>query len=208
MHLKSNLHYSADFALLKKSDVSDGFITFKREKTKRTSKSAEQIKIVLIPELQQIIDRWGAKEGHISFSNPNYLQSGKRSEKDCAAGYDRINHYMKLISKELKLPLTPTSYHARNLYATIIQTSGVPISMISKNLGHANIAITQAYLGDFGDQQLKDAAKNLGGFYCAVITIKVIHSFCLSLYKQNLYYGTKFMRETFPSICYTSRPCD
>ena len=54
---------------------------------------------------------------------------------------------MKRIAKDLKLEKIPTTNFARHSFSTILKRAGVPIEMISEQLGHTSIKTTEIYLG-------------------------------------------------------------
>jgi integrase len=43
---------------------------------------------------------------------------------------------------------------ARHSWATIAKNSGTPTQFIMERLGHSNVAVTQSYLDQFGDDEL------------------------------------------------------
>ena len=73
----------------------------------------------------------------------------------------KVNKHLKLICKELKLPLNLTTYVARHSYATVLKRAGVSTSIISESLGHSSERITQTYLDSFNNEQINHAMKNL-----------------------------------------------
>ena len=58
----------------------------------------------------------------------------------------KVNQYLKEISKELGIYKNITFHSARHTFATTITLSnGVPIETVSKMLGHTKISTTQIY---------------------------------------------------------------
>ncbi|MGB4555142.1 MAG: site-specific integrase, partial [Bacteroidales bacterium] len=51
----------ADLCRLRYSNISDGKISYNRQKTIRTDKDKTKIVAIMLPEMQRIIDQWGNK---------------------------------------------------------------------------------------------------------------------------------------------------
>lgn len=152
----------ADMIQLKYSNVVDGEICFIRQKTKRTNSTVKEIKIVILEEIKRIITKWGNPENPENFIFP--FLSGNPSPEDVHKTKNditsRINRRMRKIGKELKIEGLST-YVARHSYATILQNKGVPVSLISKNLGHSDIKTTENYLAGFEKDQRVETAQML-----------------------------------------------
>lgn len=149
-----------DLLKLKYSNIVDEEICFIRQKTERTTKNRKEIRVVICPELQTIIDKWGNKPINNSHIFP-YL-TGKESaierKKITRDVTKRINMRMKLIGEELGIGKI-TTYTARHSYATVLKRSGANISYIGESLGHSDLKTTEAYLASF---EKEERAKNAG----------------------------------------------
>ena len=75
-----------------------------------------------------------------------------------------INMYMRRLAMKLRLQRVPTTNFVRHSFPTVLKRSGVPIQMISEQLGHTSIKTTQIYLGSFENAQKKDITKFLTSF--------------------------------------------
>lgn len=71
---------------------------------------------------------------------------------------------MKRLAINLNLERVPTTNFASHSFSTILKRSGVPIEMISEQLGHTSIKTTQIYLGSFENSQKRDITKFLTSF--------------------------------------------
>ena len=71
---------------------------------------------------------------------------------------------MKKIAEDLKLDRAPTTNSARHSFSTILKRAGVPIEMISEQLGHTSIKTTQIYLDSFENDQKREITKYLTSF--------------------------------------------
>ncbi len=157
-----------DIALLKYKNIQNNKIYFLREKTKRSTKQDQkEITVVLLPEIQNIIEKWGAKP-----QEPETFIFGMiKSEDDARTvlmnvrqATKTINKYMKRIGKELKLSLKLTTYTARHSFATILKREGASMELISENLGHKDLKTTQNYLDSFEDEIKESFQKKLLNF--------------------------------------------
>ena len=147
-----------DMLKLKFSDIVDGEICFVRQKTERTTKNRKEIRAVVSPQLQTIIDKWGNKPLPDNYIFP-YMKGHETAIERKAIVRDvvkRINKRMKLIGEELGIG-NITTYTARHSYATVLKRSGANISYISESLGHTDLRTTEAYLASF---EKEERAKN------------------------------------------------
>ncbi len=152
----------ADMIQLKFKNIIDGEICFIRQKTKRTNSTVKEIRIVVIDEIQRIIDKWGNSPEADNYIFP-FLSGNPSAEEIHIKKNDvtsRINRKMRSVGKKLGIEGLST-YVARHSYATILQNKGVPVSLISKNLGHSDIKTTEHYLAGFEKEQRFEVANLL-----------------------------------------------
>lgn len=142
-----------DIALLKYSNIGDGFIYFTRSKT------GKNVKVSLTEKAVDIIDKWG------NTSNDKYeyifpiLNAGYSAKQQVYRISDiikRINKNTKDICTELEINKNVTTYVARHSYATHLMRHSLPVGFISKQLGHTDIKTTVNYLADFEVTQMKE----------------------------------------------------
>lgn len=135
-----------DIAYLKKSDITENTIRYKRRKT------SQPITVTLIPEAREIISRYANKS--------NYIFAIIKSEKQEDAyrqyrnGLASQNRRLKTISNILGLEQPLTTYTARHTWATLAQNKGVPTAVISRSLGHTSETTTRIYLGSMDTKML------------------------------------------------------
>ena len=160
-----------DIASLKYENIQKDKKSFKfiREKTKNSTKDNLQvIEVIITEEIERIIDKWGNKPikpmNYIfNIFDPNKMsEKGKRDAVKNAS--KNIGKYMKIIAAELSLEARPTYIYARHLFSTILKRAGVPIEMISEQLGHTSIKTTEIYLGSFENDQKREITKYLISF--------------------------------------------
>jgi integrase/recombinase XerD len=160
-----------DIALLKYENIQKDKKSFRfiREKTKNSTKDNLQvIEVIITEDIQRIIDKWGNKPIEpvnyiFDIFDPNKMsEKGKRDAVQNAS--KSIGKYMKKIAAELSLEARPTYIYARHSFSTILKRAGVPIEMISEQLGHTSIKTTETYLGSFESDQKREITKYLISF--------------------------------------------
>ncbi len=137
-----------DLVLLRWKDIEYGVIKFVRAKTARTGSKERIIKAPVLPEIQEIIDKWGNKDSKYVFG---YLHENMGSDDIMLVTKNLtrlMNKHLAIITKATELPKIST-YSARHSYATNLLRGGAPIELISGQLGHSRITTTQTYLDGF-----------------------------------------------------------
>ena len=73
---------------------------------------------------------------------------------------------MKVIASEEKANLSriPTTNFARHTFSTVLKNAGVPIALISEQLGHKSITTTEIYFSSFETGKMAEASKHLTAF--------------------------------------------
>jgi integrase len=145
---------------LKYKDIAGGEIHFNRQKTIRTTLKQKEIIATLLPEMQQIIKKWGNTDR----KPDNYIFPFLSIDMDPVTEKRTIQNVIRLcnkkmddISKALKIDRIST-YTARHSYATVLKRSGANIAFISESLGHSNLKTTENYLASFeSDERAKNA---------------------------------------------------
>lgn len=141
-----------DMAYLKKTDLKNGSVVYRRRKT------GQQLTIAWAPEMQAILDKYP--------DNPTqYLLPIIKTEginERCAyrnIGYN-INHNLKKIAGMVGINIPLTMYVARHSWASAAKAKGIPLSVISEGMGHDSEATTQIYLASL-DTSVVDKANSL-----------------------------------------------
>lgn len=127
-----------DMAYLKKSDLINGHVTYRRRKT------GQQLTIEWTKEMQLVLDKYPENES--AYLLPIIRTSGINER--CAyrnVGYN-INRSLKQISNMLGLNFRLTMYVARHSWASAAKAKGIPLGIISEGLGHNSETTTQIYL--------------------------------------------------------------
>lgn len=157
-----------DVCKLTYGNLGTDIITFYRSKTSYSSKVMEPIKIALLPEVREILNRWGNKpcesKGSLQHlfpflkGNETALQIRDKTRRIIK----KINKYIKVIAENLGLGIPNiATYHSRHSYASISKNAGVSIQNISESLGHSSLAVTKSYLASLDDEIIHKNAQVL-----------------------------------------------
>lgn len=141
-----------DMAYLRKTDLSNGYVIYRRRKT------GQQLTIEWTKEMQLILDKY--PENASDYLLPIIRNPG--TNERCAyrnAGYN-INHNLKKIAKKVGVSIPLTLYVARHSWASAAKAKGIPISVISEGMGHDSETTTQIYLASL-DASVVDKANSL-----------------------------------------------
>ena len=144
-------------------DHRDGncFIFF-RKKTENTKKKlAQEVVIPIDEKVQRLLDKVGDKESQfvLGLLNEGYGEStfSNLSKKI----RNRINQSLLSLSSRLNLSIILKTQNARDVYATVLRRSGVPIDQISEMLSHSNTTVTKHYLGSLDTETVHRINENL-----------------------------------------------
>ena len=141
-----------DMAFLKKSDLKNGYVTYRRRKT------GQQLIIEWTKEMQMILDKY--PENATDYLLPIIKNPG--TNERCTyrnMGYN-INHNLKKIAQMVNVQIPLTLYVARHSWASAAKAKGIPLSVISEGMGHDSQATTQIYLASL-DTSVVDRANSL-----------------------------------------------
>ena len=127
-----------DIAFLRKSDVRDGVLTYFRRKTR------QQIRVRIEPETRAVIDRLGPTA--TPFLLPIITDESADPTRQYETAYYRVNRNIQKVGRLLGLSAKLTLYVARHAWASIALTNNVPVSVISRAMGHDSERTTLIYL--------------------------------------------------------------
>ncbi|MCT4644786.1 MAG: site-specific integrase [Carboxylicivirga sp.] len=157
-----------DMARLKYKNLDFKRISFVRAKTERSTKANQKpIVVIRIPEINEIIKKWGNKNTSPEDYVFPILSEQDTPEQEYAKiqqATKTINKYTKRIGKELGFELTLTTYTARHSFATVLKRSGAPVVFISESLGHSSLKTTESYLDTFEDDTKESYQRKLLDF--------------------------------------------
>lgn len=141
-----------DAAFLRKTDVQNGVMTYRRHKT------GQLLYIKVIPQIKELIDRYSSKDS--PYLLPVITSPGNYEHRQYETALRRVNRTLKIIAGMIKLPVPLTTYVSRHAWATIAKSKNVPVNVISDALGHESVVTTQIYL-DSIDTSVIDKANEL-----------------------------------------------
>ncbi len=141
-----------DIAFLKKKDLRDGILSYRRRKTNR------RLLIKWEKPMQELIDKYDTS------STPYLMPIIKVPGEDERGQYlneaHRVNRNLKKIGKLLGLEIPLTTYVARHGWASIAWSKNIPVSTISEAMGHDSENTTRIYLASL-DTSVVDKANSL-----------------------------------------------
>ena len=141
-----------DMAQLTKSNLQDGVLTYRRQKT------SQQLHIRWEAPMQEIVTKYQSE--NTPYLLPLATGKGATFRKRYRNTYDRINKELKKIGKLLGLSIPLTTYVARHSWASVAKSKNVAISTISEGLGHDSEKTTRIYLSSL-DTSVIDTANSL-----------------------------------------------
>ena len=138
-----------DMAYLKKKDLSNGILSYRRRKT------GQQLFIRWEKCMQEIVEKYDA-DYYSSYLLPilKYPYDNRNQYKNVLY---RTNKSLKEIAKMVGLSIPLTLYVARHSWASIAKSKNIPISVISEGMGHDSEMTTQIYLASL-DNAVVDRA--------------------------------------------------
>lgn len=141
-----------DMAYLRKTDLANGYIVYRRRKT------GQQLTIEWTKDMQLLLDKY--PENTSDYLLP-IIRNPDTNER-CIyrnTGYS-INHNLKTVAKMVGVTIPLTLYVARHSWASAAKSKGIPLSVISEGMGHDSEATTQIYLASL-DTSVVDKANSL-----------------------------------------------
>ena len=141
-----------DMAFLKKIDLSNGILTYRRKKT------GQQLSIKWESCMQDIVHFYNKADS--PYLLPIIREPGSNERRQFLSAEHRIIRNLKEIGQSLNLPIPLTMYCARHAWASIAKSKNIPLSVISESLGHDSEKTTRIYLATLNSTAI-DKANNL-----------------------------------------------
>lgn len=142
-----------DMAYLKKSDLKNGTITYRRRKT------GQQLTIKWEKCMEDIIAKYGTNTAtHYLLpiiTNPCFDERTQYRNAIC-----RINVALKEVARLVGLHIPLTMHVARHCWASVAKSKNIPLSVISEGMGHDSEETTRIYLASL-DTSVVDKANSL-----------------------------------------------
>ncbi|WP_421944910.1 tyrosine-type recombinase/integrase [Pedobacter sp.] len=140
-----------DIFRLKWSGISENDFKFIRRKTESKLGESCEITILLNDKLKSIIELHGSDKNNNTYVF-NVIAEGSSEVdmlKSVRSAISMINFNLKKIAKDLGITQNISTYFARHSFSTNLMNNEVPISYISKQLGHSSLKTTESYLSSF-----------------------------------------------------------
>lgn len=141
-----------DMAYLKKTDLQNGVLTYRRRKT------GQQLTIKWEKCMEEIVTKDLTPDSV-------YLLPIIKKPEDERRQYDNalhlVNYRLKELSTMLKLQRPLSMYVARHSWASAAKAKNIPLSVISEGMGHDNEATTQIYLASLETSVVDKANKKI-----------------------------------------------
>lgn len=137
-----------DMAYLRKKDLINGYITYRRKKT------GQELTIELTDEGKAIISKY---RNETQYLLPIITIENGEERKQYQKQLMRINRHLKKIGALVELPIPLSTYVMRHAWATIARDKGIELSIISKGLGHESEVTTRIYLDSIRTTKVDEA---------------------------------------------------
>lgn len=145
-----------DIAYLRKSDISNGILSYRRKKT------GQQLFIRWEKCMQDIVDRYTTDDNRccellLPILDP---MSPRELRNQYLYAAHNVNRSLRIIGGLLGLTAPLTMYVARHAWASIARSKNVPLSVISEGMGHDSEATTRIYLASLETADILDRANS------------------------------------------------
>ncbi|MCM1022244.1 MAG: site-specific integrase, partial [Muribaculaceae bacterium] len=127
-----------DMAYLKKSNLSNGQITYRRRKT------GQKLIVKWTKEMQEVLDKY--PENDTEYLLPIITSATSTPYSQYRSKQYQVNMGLKAVAKSIGLKMSLTLYCSRHSWASIAKSKGIPVGVISDGLGHDSELTTQIYL--------------------------------------------------------------
>jgi len=142
-----------DVAFLKKSDIRNNILTYRRRKT------GQQLEMAVSVEMRRIIDSFRDKTKDSPYIFPIIKTPGINEYRQYESGLKRQNLLLKKLSSHFGLGRSPiqlstlnfqlTTHMSRHTWASLAKELNFPLAVISEGLGHTSEKTTSIYLSSF-----------------------------------------------------------
>lgn len=130
-----------DAAYLKKQDLQNGILRYRRRKT------GQLIEVAIEPMMQEIINRYAGQTKGLPYLFPILPKADEETTyRAYRTALRTYNSHLKLLSQMLGEDINLTSYVARHSWASNMHELHMPLSIISQGLGHELETTTQIYI--------------------------------------------------------------
>ena len=138
-----------DMAYLKKTDLGNGSLTYRRKKT------GQLLTMEWTKQMQEITEKY--KLNATQYLLPIITREDGTERRQYQNMMRKINRHLKDIARLAGLPIPLSMYYTRHSWATIAHGKDVPLAVISEALGHDSELTTQIYLDSIKSSEVDKA---------------------------------------------------
>lgn len=142
-----------DMAYLKKSDLKNGYLIYRRKKT------GQLLTIEWTRQMQALIDKY--KGNTTQYLLPLIVREDGTERRQYQNQMMKINRGLKEIASLMHLSVPLSLYYSRHSWATIARGKSIPLSVISEGLGHDSELTTQIYLDSIKSVEVDRANRKI-----------------------------------------------
>lgn len=142
-----------DMAYLRKSNIRNGFLTYRRHKTNR------QLNIRWEQSMQDIADRYNKTESEFLF--PLIRSELKDYRRQYLSAYQTVSRRLRKLGELLGLTEHLTFHRSRHAWASIARNNNVPLSIITEGMGHDSEKTTRIYLASLDTSAVDSANRKI-----------------------------------------------
>jgi integrase len=149
-----------DVISLKKDNLTEGYIFYKRQKT------GQPLSIKILPCMKDILNKYSTVTAHSPYLFPVLHSAEDEASlwKQYQASLSRHNRHLKSISSLAGLSTKLTTYVARHSWASIASAEGIPLSIISRGMGHESEKTTRIYIARLNPSEVNKANRKVLSF--------------------------------------------
>lgn len=141
-----------DMAYLRKSDLVEGYLTYRRRKTRQL------LNIKWTEEMEEILKKY--PDNPTLYLLPIITHSDTDTRRIYRHKAHKINIRLKKIAVMAGLERNLSLYAARHSWASVAKAKGIPLNIISEGMGHDSELTTRIYLANL-DTSIVDQANAL-----------------------------------------------
>lgn len=142
-----------DMAYLRKSDLKDGFLSYRRRKT------GQLVIVEWTRQMQEILGKYAPNP--TCYLLPIITVEGGDERRQYLNQMMRVNRRLKDVAALAKLPVPLSMYYSRHSWATIARSKHIPLAVISEGLGHDSERTTQIYLDSIRSGEVDRANRKI-----------------------------------------------
>ena len=142
-----------DMAYLKKSDLKNGILTYRRRKT------GQLLTIKWEKCMEEIVTKYEGRSA-TQYLLPIITNPLVSERVQYTNALSRVNVALKEVARLVDLQISLTMYCARHGWASIAKSKNIPLSVISEGMGHDSEETTRIYLASL-DTSVVDRANSL-----------------------------------------------